>query len=141
MYKTNYFEYHICYIFFRHLSLNFMLITKMVFSVTLDITLSFDQKCQLYIKVKRIQGQLRLELRREPFSHWLLVFQDEPLIDLEIKSYISTRESSQLAQIINQQIRRAIRRKQIWPNYKIRYQPFLFASKQSLPREHLTSYK
>ncbi len=52
---------------------------------------------------------------------------------MEIKSYISTRESSELAQIIGQQIRRSIRRKQIWPSYKIRYQPFFPTSKQPSP--------
>ncbi|UJR20987.1 hypothetical protein I4U23_024089 [Adineta vaga] len=107
------------------------------FSITLDITLAFNQKCQLCINVKRIQGYLRLELRREPFSHWLLVFQGEPLIDLDIKSYLSNREAAQLSQIIKQQICRAIRRKQIWPNYKIRYQPFFPTSKRSSPDECL----
>lgn len=109
------------------------------FSVTLDITLLFGHKCLLYIKVKRIHGNLRLELRREPFCHWLLVFQDEPLIDFEVKSSFATVESPQLAQIITQQLRRAIKRKQTWPSYKIRYQPFFPTSKQSLPTEILTA--
>ncbi|CAF1651896.1 unnamed protein product, partial [Adineta ricciae] len=107
------------------------------FSVTLDITLAFEQTCQLYIKIKRIRGDVRLELRREPFSHWLLVFQGEPLIDLDVKSYVSNRETAQLAQIIKQQIRRAIQRKQIWPNYKIRYQPFFPTSHRSSAKECL----
>ncbi|CAF1569202.1 unnamed protein product, partial [Adineta steineri] len=105
------------------------------FSVMLDIKLAFNQTCQLSIKIKRIQGRLRLEFRREPFSHWLLVFQDEPLIDLDIKSYLSSRESSQLAHIIDQRIRHTIRRKQIWPNYKIRYRPFFPTSQQPLSTE------
>ncbi len=97
--------------------------------------LVFGYKCQLYVKVKRIQGLLRLEFRREPFSHWLIVFQDEPSIDFEIKAYLSTRESPQLAQIITQQIRRIIRRKQTWPSYKIRYEPFFPSTKQPLKSE------
>ncbi len=68
----------------------------------------------------------------------MAVFQDEPFIDFEVKSYLSSRESHQLAQIISQQIRRVIRRKQTWPNYKIRYQPFFSKSKQSLSTEVLS---
>ncbi len=109
------------------------------FAVTLDVTLLFGHKCQLSIKVKRIYGHLRLEFRREPFCHWLLVFQDEPFIDFDVKSYFATVESPQLAQIITQQLRRAIKRKQTWPSYKIRYQPFFPTSKQSLPTEVLTA--
>ncbi|CAF2131775.1 unnamed protein product [Rotaria magnacalcarata] len=109
------------------------------FFVTLDITLLFGHKCQLSIKVKRIQGRLRLEFRREPFSHWLLVFQDEPVIDFEVKSYFATVESPQLANIITQQLRRAIKRKQTWPSYKVRFQPFFSASKNSLPADVLSA--
>ncbi|CAF3220753.1 unnamed protein product [Rotaria socialis] len=109
------------------------------FFVTLDITLLFGHKCQLSIKVKRIQGRLHLEFRREPFSHWLLVFQDEPFIDFEVKSYFATVESPQLANIITQQLRRAIKRKQTWPSYKIRFQPFFSASKHSLPADVLSA--
>ena len=106
--------------------------------MTLDVTLLFGQKCQLYIKVKRIFGNLRLEFRREPFCHWLLVFQDEPIIDFDVKSYFATVERPQLAQLVTQQLRRAIKRKQTWPSYKIRYQPFFPTSKQTLPTEVLT---
>ena len=107
--------------------------------MTLDVTLLFGQKCQLYIKVKRIRGNLRLEFRREPFCHWLLVFQDEPVIDFDVKSYFATVERPQLAQIVTQQLRRAMKRKQTWPSYKIRYQPFFPTSKQTLPTEVLTA--
>ena len=109
------------------------------FSVSLDVTLLFGHKCRLSIKVKRIQGHLRLEFRREPFCHWLLVFQDEPTIDFEVKSYFASGESPQLAQIITQQLRRAIKRKQTWPSYKIRYQPFFPTSKLSVPTEVLSA--
>jgi hypothetical protein len=81
---------------------------------------------------------LHLEFRREPFSHWLIVFQEEPFIDFELKSYLSNYESPQLAQIISQQIRRAIRLKQTWPSYKIRYRPFFPTSKQLSPTEVLS---
>jgi hypothetical protein len=110
------------------------------FSVTLDVTLLFGHKCQLFIKVNRIKGHLRLEFRREPFCHWLCVFQDEPLVDFEVKSYFSTVESPQLAQIITQQLRRAIKRKQTWPSYKIRCQPFFSTSKISVPTEVLSAH-
>ncbi|CAF0999825.1 unnamed protein product [Adineta ricciae] len=108
------------------------------FSVELEITLLFGHKCRLFVKVKRIQGNLRLEFRREPFCHWLCVFQKEPLIDFEVKSYVGSGESPQLAQIITQQLRRAIKRKQTWPSYKIRLQPFFPTSKIPEPTEVLT---
>ncbi|CAF4910246.1 unnamed protein product [Rotaria sp. Silwood1] len=109
------------------------------FSVTLDVTLSFGPKCQISIKVKRIQGRLRLEFRREPFCHWLLVFKDEPFIEFDVKSIFAAGESPHVAQIITQQLTRAIKRKQTWPSYKIRYTPFFPTSQQSLPIEVLSS--
>lgn len=99
----------------------------------------FGHKCQLFIKVKRIQGRLRLEFRREPFSHWLLVFQDEPTIDFEVKSYFAAGESPQVANIITQQLRRAMKRKQTWPSYKIRFQPFFSGSREPSPIEVLSA--
>lgn len=105
------------------------------FSVGLDITLVFGHKCQVEIKAKRIRGRLRLEFRREPFCHWLLVFQDEPTVDFEVKSSFATVESPQLANIITSQLRRAIKRKQTWPSYKIRYKPFFPTSKRPEPTE------
>ncbi|CAF3407165.1 unnamed protein product [Rotaria sp. Silwood1] len=105
------------------------------FSCTLDITLAFGHQCQLYIKVNRIQGELRLEFRREPFSHWLYAFQDEPLIDLDVRAYLYSHEIPLLAKIIRGRIIHTIRRKNIWPSYKIRYPPFFSKSKQSLPIE------
>lgn len=96
------------------------------------MTLLFGHKCQLFIRVKHIKGLLRLEFRREPFCHWLLVFQDEPSIDFEVKYYSATVERPQLAQIITQQLRRAIKRKQTWPSYKIRYTPFFPVSKEPM---------
>ncbi|CAF1181703.1 unnamed protein product [Didymodactylos carnosus] len=82
------------------------------FCVTVNITLMFGKKCSLYIKIKRIEGQLRLNFKREPYTHWTLVFK---------------------------QLRRAIRRKQTWPNYKIRYKPFFPLSKQSAYSDEHTS--
>lgn len=110
------------------------------FAVMLDIGLAFDYQCQLYIKLRRLTGDLHLEFRREPFSHWLAVFQNEPFIDFEIKAYVSNRQSVLLATLIAQQIRRSLRRKQTWPSYKIRYQPFFPTSKQSLPQDIPCTY-
>lgn len=109
------------------------------FTVTLDITLLFGYKCQLFLKVRRIQGCLHLEFHREPYTHWLAVFQEEPLLDFDIRAYLSTRESPQLANIIGQVIRRVIRRKHIWPRYKIRYPPFFSKSKSTISTEVLSS--
>lgn len=50
-----------------------------------------------------------------------------------MKSFFATVESPQLANIITQQLRRAIKRKQTWPSYKVRYQPFFPTSKQNQP--------
>jgi len=111
------------------------------FSVTLDVTLLFGHKCKIFIRVKHIKGLLRLEFLREPFSHWLLVFQNEPSIDFEVKSYFATVERPQLAHLITQQLRRAIKRKQTWPSYKIRYTPFFPTSKEAMPTEILSADK
>jgi hypothetical protein len=61
------------------------------------------------------------------------------LIDFEVKSYFATGESPQLAHLITQQLRRAMKRKQTWPSYKIRYQPFFPTSKQSFPTDILSA--
>ena len=100
--------------------------------MTLDVKLIFNYHCRLSIKIKRVQGRLRLEFRREPFSHWLAVFQDEPKIELDIKAYLFSRENQQLAHLITHHIRRIIRRKQTWPSYKLRYQPFFSSTKYPL---------
>lgn len=103
------------------------------FFCKLDVALIFGGQCQVYIKVKHIQGSLRVQFRREPFTHWFIVFEKEPLIDLEIKAYLFNRETPIVAAIIEQQIRRNIRYRHTWPHYKIRYPPFFSKSKQSLP--------
>jgi hypothetical protein len=61
------------------------------------------------------------------------------LINFEVKTSFATVESPQLAHIVTQQLRRAIKRKQTWPSYKIRYPPFFPTSKQSLPTEILSA--
>ena len=109
------------------------------FAIVLDITLCLGYTCQLRIKVKRMEGLLRLEFRREPFSHWLVVFQNEPLVDLDVKFYLCNSACPPLAQIIAQQIRRTLRNKQTWPSYKIRCQPFFPTSTaSSVPSEILS---
>lgn len=118
--------------FFQDLVTRLYIDYKDGFTMTLDVKLIFGYHCQLSIKIKRIQGCLRLEFRREPFSHWLAVFHTDPMIDLDIKSYLFSRENRQLAHLITHHIRRIIRRKQTWPSYKIRYQPFFPSTKHPL---------
>lgn len=74
-------------------------------------------------------------MRREPFSHWVAVFQKAPLVDLEVRSYLFTRETPLISKIIKNRIVYAIQRKHIWPNYKLRYLPFFPRSRRSMPIE------
>lgn len=98
-----------------------------------------DFQCQVYVHVKRIQADLRIEFRHEPFSHWLMTLEKEPELDIDMKVYLSNRQCFLVPRFIIEQIRRSLRRKQMWPKYKIRYKPFFPRSIDFLPEEPLVT--
>lgn len=76
--------------------------------------------------MNHISGLVRLHFTRVPYTHWSLCFVGDPVIELDIETHFLGRYMSQsnVTGLISNQIRKAIRRKHTFPNYKLRYKPF-----------------
>lgn len=75
--------------------------------------------------VRNIAGLVRLQFTRMPYTHWALCFMGDPLIDFDIETQFQGRQmQSNVTSLISNQIRKAIRRKHTFPNYKLRFKPF-----------------
>uniref|UniRef100_A0A673BE18 PDZ domain containing 8 n=1 Tax=Sphaeramia orbicularis TaxID=375764 RepID=A0A673BE18_9TELE len=94
------------------------------FHLGIDVDLVFGKSAYLYVKMRRVEGRLRLQFTRVPFSHWSFSFLEDPLVDFEVKSQFEGRPLPQLTSIIVNQLKRVIKKKHTLPNYKIRYKPF-----------------
>lgn len=90
------------------------------FRLAIDVELLFGKSAFLAVRLGRLQGRLRLVLSRLPFSHWSVCFLEEPIIDFQVHSQFEGRPMPQLTSIIVTQLKRVIRRKHTFPNYKIR---------------------
>lgn len=96
-------------------------------SLNLNVSLSLFARCMLFRRtVNHISGLVRLHYTRLPYTHWSLCFIDDPVIELDIETHFLGRYMSQsnVTGLISNQIRKAIRRKHTFPNYKLRYKPF-----------------
>lgn len=66
-----------------------------------------------------------LQFTRKPFTHWSISFIQEPIVDLAIESQIQGRQmQSNVTSLISSAVKKAIRRKHVLPNYKLRFKPF-----------------
>lgn len=77
--------------------------------------------------MNHVSGLARLHFTRKPYTHWNLCFINDPTIELDIETQFQGRQMSQssnITSLISNQIRKAIRRKHTFPNYKLRYKPF-----------------
>lgn len=75
--------------------------------------------------VKQLTGKARLQFTRKPFTHWSISFIHEPIVDLAIESQIQGRQmQSNVTSLISSAVKKAIRRKHVLPNYKLRFKPF-----------------
>lgn len=82
-----------------------------------------------FLAVKHISGLARLQFTRCPYTHWSLCFMGDPVIDFDIETQFQGRQmQSNVTSLISNQIRKAIRRKHTFPNYKLRYKPFFHKS-------------
>ncbi|XP_068111425.1 PDZ domain-containing protein 8 [Hyperolius riggenbachi] len=104
------------------------------FRLAINVELLFGKSAFLAVSLSRLQGRLRLVLSRLPFSHWSICFLEEPLIDFEVHSQFEGRPMPQLTSIIITQLKRVVRKKHTFPNYKIRYKPF-FPYQVQVPAE------
>nr|DBA14751.1 TPA: hypothetical protein GDO54_004044 [Pyxicephalus adspersus] len=105
------------------------------FRLAIDVELLFGKSAFLAVRLARLQGRVRLVLSRLPFSHWSVCFLEEPIIDFQVHSQFEGRPMPQLTSIIVTQLKRVIRRKHTFPNYKIRYKPFFPYQVQPLTEE------
>ncbi|XP_064636736.1 PDZ domain-containing protein 8-like isoform X2 [Lineus longissimus] len=94
------------------------------FQISVDVDLVFGKSAYLSIKLSHLRGTGRLQLSRQPFTHWSFAFIDDPTIDFEVESQFEGRPMPQITSLIVNQIRRNIRKKHTLPNYKIRFKPF-----------------
>uniref|UniRef100_UPI00358F4BCA PDZ domain-containing protein 8 n=1 Tax=Myxine glutinosa TaxID=7769 RepID=UPI00358F4BCA len=94
------------------------------FHLGIDAELVFGKSAYLFVKVTRVAGRIRLRFSRHPFTHWSFTFIEEPDIRFEVKSQFEGRPLPQLTSIIENQLRKAIRKKHTLPNYKMRCKPF-----------------
>lgn len=101
------------------------------FQLSVDADLVLGRSAYLSVKIMRLTGKIRLQLTRTPFTHWSIVFCQEPQMELKIESQFQGRPVPQVTSLIMGQIRRAIKKKHTLPNYKVRFKPFF--EKQEAP--------
>ncbi|CAJ0579909.1 unnamed protein product, partial [Mesorhabditis spiculigera] len=78
----------------------------------------------LSLKVTHLAGKLRLIMSRKPYNHWAFSFVSDPVCKIKIDPQIQGHPIKHMVGIVEQQIRKALQRKHVWPNYKVRYRPF-----------------
>ncbi|MFH4982968.1 hypothetical protein AB6A40_009677 [Gnathostoma spinigerum] len=107
-------------------SLNFLIDLDYAggFEASIDVFMVLGRFAQFSIHVSQLRGKARLFLTRQPFTHWAFAFVEVPQFNFKIDSQWQGRQIKHLIPLITQQIRRAVQRKLVWPNYKIRYRPF-----------------
>ncbi|XP_044259435.1 PDZ domain-containing protein 8 [Tribolium madens] len=102
------------------------------FLLSVDAKMKFGKTAYLSIKVNKVNGLVRLQFTRHPYTHWSFSFFQDPIIELEVESHFQGRQlQSNITSLIVNQIKKAIRRKHTLPNYKIRYKPFFIKTDPS----------
>lgn len=94
------------------------------FSISVDVDLILGRSAYVHIKVASLKGRARLRFTREPFTHWCFSFIDDPNVQFAVSSHFDGRQITQLTTLIINQLRRSIKKKHTWPNYKMRFKPF-----------------
>ncbi|KAJ1373108.1 hypothetical protein KIN20_035441 [Parelaphostrongylus tenuis] len=113
------------------------------FETSIDVATVFGRKANLSIKLAKVAGLARIILSRKPYNHWTFSFVSTPELSMDISSQIQGHQLKRLIPLIKESIRRALQRKHVWPNYKIRYRP-LFPNpflQPSLPLSAFTHVK
>jgi len=93
------------------------------FQISLDTVLLFVGDAQLSIKLIHLIGRVRVMFTRQPYPLWAFSFAEMPNIDFKIDPHLQGRQVSSAIALINMQIKRAIMKKHVWPNYKLRNRP------------------
>ncbi|XP_064609590.1 PDZ domain-containing protein 8-like [Liolophura sinensis] len=130
------------------------------FHLAVDADLVFGKSAYLSVKVMELKGCLRLQMTRQPYTHWSLAFYEvfqqpadgrgfplgsarffpiimRPTMEFNVESRFEGRPIPQITSLIVNQIRRSIRKKHTLPNYKMRYKPFFMPYEPPLPARDL----
>ncbi|KAE9555504.1 hypothetical protein FO519_001272 [Halicephalobus sp. NKZ332] len=109
------------------------------FQISLDTVLLFVGDAQLSIKLIHLIGRVRVMFTRQPYPLWAFSFAEMPDIDFKIDPHLQGRQIGAAITLINMQIKRAIMKKHVWPNYKIRNRP-LFPNPLLQPSPQLSAF-
>ncbi|XP_060074171.1 PDZ domain-containing protein 8-like [Ylistrum balloti] len=94
------------------------------FQLAVDIDLVFGKWAYLCVTITSLKGIGRLQLSRQPYTHWSFSFYEEPQIAFSIDSRYGGKALPQITSLVITQIKRSLRKKHILPNYKMRFRPF-----------------
>ncbi|CAM1330040.1 PDZD8 (predicted) [Pycnogonum litorale] len=103
------------------------------FQLHIEADTVLGKSAALSVKVVKLEGTGRLQLTRDPYSHWSFAFLEPPETQFDVKSQLIPQATS----LIISQIRRVLRKRHTVPFYKIRYKPFCQSPdmRQPLPSE------
>ncbi|CAD6191970.1 unnamed protein product [Caenorhabditis auriculariae] len=93
------------------------------FETAIDVASFIAKRASLSVKITKLTGLVRVVLSRQPYNYWTFSFVSTPVFETEISSQIQGHQLKRVIPIIKEGIRRALQRKHVWPNYKIRYRP------------------
>lgn len=95
------------------------------FALSMDISAMLGQELSLSVSVSRLVGEVRFQFTRIPFTHWSICFIRDPTIDFKVDPVFRGRPLSHIVTLIMAQIRRTIRKRHVFPAFKLRFRPLL----------------
>ncbi|XP_021364623.1 PDZ domain-containing protein 8-like [Mizuhopecten yessoensis] len=107
------------------------------FQLAVDIDLVFGKWAYLCVTITSLRGMGRLQLSRQPYTHWSFSFYEEPQITFSIASRYGGKALPQITSLVITQIKRSLRKKHILPNYKMRFRPFFDRPEEFKPVKEL----
>ncbi|XP_033742229.1 PDZ domain-containing protein 8-like [Pecten maximus] len=107
------------------------------FQLAVDIDLVFGKWAYLCVTITSLKGIGRLQLSRQPYTHWSFSFYEEPQIAFSIDSRYGGKALPQITSLVITQIKRSLRKKHILPNYKMRFRPFFDRPEEFKPAKEL----
>lgn len=113
------------------------------FHMTVEADIALEKTSMVSITVTELTGKARLGFRHSApgytHPHYFFTFTEEPVLKIEVDAVLEGRSVQQINTLIANQMRRSIRKKHTWPNYKVRYKPF-FPTPPDPTTAHLEFY-
>uniref|UniRef100_A0A7E4V5X3 PDZ domain-containing protein 8 n=1 Tax=Panagrellus redivivus TaxID=6233 RepID=A0A7E4V5X3_PANRE len=94
------------------------------FQISVEAQVNLFGHSQLFFKLTRLSGRVRVMLTRHPYAMWAFSFSEMPDLDFKIDSHVQGRQLAYLMPVLMSAVRRVLSKKHVWPNYKIRSRPF-----------------